>query len=141
MDYHIYPPLESKIGALILAAKSQGLIVDIFQGYRSWDDQDALYAKGRTKPGKIVTQAKGGQSWHNFGLAADVVFKVNGKWSWDDSLPWDKLGEIGKTLGLEWGGDWGSKDLDHFQWKMNFALADARTFYQHGGLKEVWDHL
>lgn len=99
---------------------------------RTWEEQDELYSIGRRniKDERIVTKAKGGYSWHNFGRAFDIAIRVDGKLSWDDSLPWKELGNIGKEIGLEWGGDWvGLNDLAHFQFRDGYSLADARRFY------------
>jgi peptidoglycan L-alanyl-D-glutamate endopeptidase CwlK len=86
--------------------------------YRSPDEQNRLYAKGRTTGGSKVTNAKGGQSLHNYSpaLAFDVVFKgSDGKvtWTWSH---YARLATILKALGLAWGGDWKSvKDGAHFE--------------------------
>lgn len=139
---HLYPPFEAQIDALLLAAHEAGLDVGLHQGFRSWEEQDRLYAKGRTTPGPKVTNAKGGESWHNYGLAADIVFRVKGKWSWTESHPWDQLGALGKELGLEWGGDWTRlRDRPHFEWPDKMSLKAARLLHQRGGLKEVWKNL
>ena len=66
-------------------------------GYRSIEQQNALYAIGRTKPGSIVTKARGGYSWHNYGLAADYAFVINGKVTWDG--PWKTFGKIARQCG------------------------------------------
>lgn len=94
----------------------------VMQGFRTWEQQDQLYAKGRTIPplGKqhIVSYAKGGQSYHNFGLALDVVLLDSaGKANWDTEHPsWKRVRDIGKSVGLAWGGDWRTlKDLAHFE--------------------------
>lgn len=93
---------------------------------RTVAEQDALYAKGRTKPGNIVTNCKGSSysSPHQWGIAADIYLDMDidgdGKKS-DDAFNnatkfFNKVGEIGKKLGLEWGGDWKSLvDMPHFQ--------------------------
>ena len=98
----------------------------ITDGYRSFNDQRELYAKGRTDPGKIVTHAKPGYSWHNFGLAVDIAFQKDGKLSYSDRL-YSTIVPIAKELGLEWGGDWiRYKDRPHFQWRPGISLAEAR---------------
>ena len=98
------------------------------QTYRSAEDQNADYAKGRTVPGKIVTNAKAGQSLHNFypALAFDVAFKdANGHVSWQQDL-FNKLGAIGQSVGLGWGGAWHGTfhDYPHFE-PPNFTWHDA----------------
>ncbi|MBI2403954.1 MAG: M15 family metallopeptidase [Gemmatimonadetes bacterium] len=122
-----------------------GLAVLVTQGLRTWAEQDALYAKGRAvQPiGKqhVVTNAKGGQSWHNFGLAFDiVVLDAVGKADWDSSHPgWQKAAELGKSVGLEWGGDWkGFKDMPHFQYTGGLTLVECRKLHA-GGLGAVWE--
>ncbi len=138
----LYPPFDAKIDALLLAAHEKGLNVGLFQGYRSFEEQAILYSKGRSRPGKIITNAKPGQSLHNYGIAADIVFRVNGEWSWVLKHPWEKLGKLGKELGLKWGGDFKRlKDFPHFEWKTDLTLIEMKKFYQEGGLPSVWKNL
>ena len=90
--------------------------------FRSFEEQDDLYAKGRTTPGSIVTKARGGESPHNYGMAFDIVPIEHGKPVWDTTDPiWAIVGILGQAAGLEWGGAWTTfKDLPHFQrpnWK------------------------
>lgn len=92
---------------------------------RTDKEQDDLFAIGRTKPGKRVTNARGGQSYHNYGLAFDIVLIINGKTaSWDtlrdfdgDRVSdWMEVVRIAKSYGWEWGGDFKTfKDQPHFQ--------------------------
>ena len=95
---------------------------------RSFEEQDQLYAQGRTVPGAIITKAKGGESPHNYGLAFDIVPIVNGKAVWHTDNPiWTALGAIGQSVGLDWGGAWaGFKDRPHFQrpkWREHIGYA------------------
>jgi hypothetical protein len=136
-----------KIGQLGLrmvdVCAQAGLAILITQGLRSWEEQDALYAQGRTAPGKIVTKARGGQSWHNFGLAFDIlVLDSVGKADWDAAHPgWLRAAAIGKSLGLEWGGDWPKfKDLPHFQLVGDLTLALCRQLFRQG-LEAIWERL
>lgn len=79
--------------------------------------QAAVYAQGRTTPGPIVSDAPPGSSYHNYQLAFDAVptaYKHLPKWNPTGPL-WNKIGSIGKSLGLEWGGDWPKPDQPHFQ--------------------------
>ena len=102
--------------------------------FRSKETQAALYAQGRTAPGPIVTNAKPGESFHNYGLAYDVVpVKPNGAPDWDVSSAaavarWATIGALGKSLGLRWGGDFNSiKDRPHFEWSGNLTLKDLQA--------------
>lgn len=104
---------------------ANGIKVILTAGFRSIAEQNDLYAKGRTKPGKKVTNARGGDSWHNWGLAADYVFVINGKVTWDG--PWATFGKIARECGLEWGGDFKSiVDRPHVQWTQGKTLAQMR---------------
>ena len=122
----------------------------IVQDYRTYAQQDALYAKGRTTSGSIVTNAKGGQSNHNFALAVDV-FPL-----WDDGkLHMDtqsdkknseilrQISSVGKSIGLEWGGDWNSiVDNPHFQLKTGKTMSQLRALIESAGgnpLKAKYD--
>ena len=97
-------------------AKKAGKPVMLVSARRSCEKQDALYAQGRTKPGKIITHAKCGQSDHNLGLAIDVAPLVNGKVNYNvPRSHWEELARIAKTVGLSWGGRWTNlNDLVHF---------------------------
>lgn len=103
---------------LVSACKGQGLVIGIGECYRTTKEQDALYAQGRTKAGKIVTNAKGSSysSHHQWGTAFDV-YRNDGKGAYNDYDGFfAKVGKIGKSIGLEWGGEWESPvDKPHFQ--------------------------
>lgn len=125
----VHPVVAEKARQLITKAYNEGIYVVITQGYRSKEEQDALYAQGRTKLGKIVTNAKGGYSYHNFGLAFDfALMNPDGSICWEVNDKWKRVAQIGKSLGLEWGGDWDSfKDYPHFQYTFGLSLADLRA--------------
>jgi hypothetical protein len=106
-------------------ANSSGTSIRVAEGFRTYDEQNALYAKGRTASGSIVTNAKGGQSNHNFGLAFDIVGITNGKL--DYNLNWESLSTLGKSKGFEWGGDWKFKDNPHFENMFGKSLKDLRA--------------
>lgn len=88
--------------------------------WRSNEEQNQLYRQGRTTPGKIVTNAKAGQSNHNKkpSPAMDIAFKdTTGAVHWDVPL-FRKFAQIAKRNGLSWGGDWPRfKDYPHFEIK------------------------
>lgn len=136
------PRFAEKIMDFLETCRDSGLNVDALAGLRTFAEQDKLYAQGRTKPGKVVTKAKGGQSFHNYGLAVDIVFKVNGQWSWDEANPWSKLGMIGQQHGLEWGGAWkGAKDRPHFQYTGGLKIKDVILLHAEGGIERVWQEV
>jgi len=125
----LQPKIQNDVVAFIIDAQNQGIKVRITDGFRSYAEQDALYAQGRTTSGSIVTNAKAGQSWHNFGLAIDVVEIVNGAAQYTDAS-YAKIAVIGKQHGFVWGGDWTSfKDKPHFEKTYSYTLSqlDARV--------------
>lgn len=91
-----------------------GTPVIVTQTFRSFEEQEALYAKGRALPGPVVTNARAGDSFHNYRRAFDVVFSRGTGISYFG--PWDEIGPIGEKLGLEWGGRFKTfPDKPHFQ--------------------------
>jgi len=113
--------------AVIPIMAQRGAVVKIISGTRSYAEQDALYAKGRTAPGPEVTKARGGYSNHNFGVAWDIGIFKGGKYL-EDSPLYRECGQIGKSLGLEWGGDWKSiKDEPHYQVPTGLTMAELRA--------------
>lgn len=125
--FDLHPSLQPVCKNFLIQADKQGIDVLITCTWRSNAEQDELYAQGRSKPGLIVTRARGGQSAHNFLLgnkpaakAFDVVPLIAGKAMWSASHPaWKNLGEIGLDLGLDWYGAPDSKfhEMPHFQLK------------------------
>lgn len=116
--YQLYPLVERTRIAFIEACKAQGEDIKVTEGYRSFERQNELYNK-RPK----VTNAKGGQSFHNWGVSFDVCFTHTGY-----KGKWAKIGKIGKELGLEWGGDFKSiVDKPHFQMTLGYKLKDFQT--------------
>lgn len=113
-----HPRLESLADKLIAECKSQGYTIGIAETFRTVAEQDALYAQGRTKPGSIVTNAPGSSysSMHQWGIAFDF-YRNDGQGAYnEDGNFFVKVGAIGKSIGLEWGGDWTSiVDKPHFQ--------------------------
>jgi len=113
----------------------------IVQSLRTFPEQDALYAQGRTKAGPRVTKAKGGQSYHNYGLAIDFCLQLKGKdISWDtvkdwdgDGVPdWNEVVKIFEALGFKWGKAF--NDLPHlektfgFNWRQLLVKYNAKEF-------------
>lgn len=124
----LLPEVQRKADSLVTAMNIIGHPITLTSTYRSCEEQDALYAKGRTEPGAIVTNARCGESLHNYGVAFDVAFLENGKPSWSDNHPWFTLGLYGEILGLEWGGKWSNfPDKPHFQLTYNYSLNDFQN--------------
>lgn len=116
--------IQSRVVAFINECEQSGFQLRITQGLRTIEEQNELYAQGRTKKGKIVTNAKGGYSYHNYGLAFDVVVMKEGKPVWERLNA--KIVEIAKKYNFEWGGDWKKPDYPHFQ-ESNINLNDLRN--------------
>lgn len=121
----LHPSIQQRVATFIQAAKSlaaqRGLDVRIISSLRTYQEQDALYAQGRTTPGRIVTRARAGYSNHNFGLAFDIGI-FSGKTYLEDHPLYDEIGPLGESLGLEWGGRWKKiVDKPHYQFRPAWA--------------------
>ena len=120
----LHPQMQPMVTRFLANARAAGIDLLVTCTYRSNEEQAALYAIGRTKPGRIVTRAKPGRSTHNntlngkpAALAVDVVPLRDGKPIWSASDPvWKRVGEIGEKVGLEWAGRWTTfREVPHFQ--------------------------
>lgn len=118
----VHPVVAEKTRELIKKAYDEGIGIAIVQGFRSFAEQDALYAKGRTIKGVAkVTNAKGGQSIHNYGLAVDFcIFDEKKQPDWTVNKDWKRVVEIAEGLGFESGIHWKFYDAPHLQ--MTFGL-------------------
>ena len=114
----LLPQVKTRVEAFIKAAHDAGIDLLVTSTYRDNESQNALYAQGRTHPGKVVTNARAGQSFHNYRCAVDVVPIRNGKPVWATTDPvWKTVGKLGKEAGLEWAGEWKTfKETAHFQY-------------------------
>jgi peptidoglycan L-alanyl-D-glutamate endopeptidase CwlK len=121
-------PVRSRVEKMLADCKAKGIDLLVTSTYRDAASQDALYAQGRTKPGVKVTNAKAGQSYHNYRCAVDVVPMRNGKPIWNAADPvWQEVGAIGKKAGLEWAGDWKRfREFPHFQYTAGLTLAQLK---------------
>jgi peptidoglycan LD-endopeptidase CwlK len=117
----LQPQLHPLARALVQKAARNGIQIKLISGLRTYAEQNALYAQGRTLPGRTVTNARGGYSNHNFGIAFDVgVFE--GTRYLGESPKYKAVGALGMELGLEWGGSWKSiVDEPHFQLRPAWA--------------------
>lgn len=116
------PLVERRAAQVIKHMTQLGHPMRIVEGYRSKERQDELYAQGRTKPGKIVTNARGGESFHNYGVAVDLVFRKEG-YNAPEAL-WKTFGTVAKSAGFEWGGDWKFKDYPHLQMLLGHSIEE-----------------
>lgn len=142
----MYQILKEKMDELLIKAKEAGLNVGFYCGTRTYEEQAELYAKGRDINGhiiditKIVTYARPGFSWHCYGLAFDLVFLINGEWNWANNNEWEKLGLMGESLGLEWGGRFENLvDRPHFQLTNGVSITEAKIiFNEPHNYEAVW---
>jgi peptidoglycan L-alanyl-D-glutamate endopeptidase CwlK len=133
----VLPAAQELLRRLLETAEAAGIGVRVISGTRSYLEQDRLYAQGRTLPGLRVTNAKGGQSLHNFGLAGDVGIFAAGAYLPESPL-YGKLGLLFKErLGSigEWGGDWSKPDRPHYQVRTGLGLAELRRRFERGTLR------
>lgn len=144
----LHPKVREEVKALIEQANKvtgNDITIRIVQGLRTIDEQNEIYAQGRTKPGPKVSNAKGGQSYHNYGLAIDFAFliKGTGEVSWDERKDWDgdkvadwlEVVQIFVKAGWTWGGTFKSNpDAPHFEktfgfnWRTLLAKYEAKDF-------------
>lgn len=117
-----------------VTATPLGIHPYITQTMRSFSESDGLYQQGRTKPGNIVTKAKAGQSYHNYGFAIDFCLQIEGKMVWDEKNPnWMIVVNCFKKRGFSWGGEWKFKDYPHFEktpltWQQLLAKHNKKQF-------------
>jgi len=150
----VAPQLAEKIEQMAVQLAAENIVIRVTQGLRTWAQQQELYAKGRDEAGnvidraQVVTKAQPGYSWHNFGLAVDIVpddaslagFQAD----WNSAHPaWQRAVAVGDSLGLVAGAEWRTfPDWPHFQLTGRFPVtpdAEARYLFKEGGFKAVWD--
>lgn len=133
--------VEETILEVIKRAYKEGINCQVSSGLRTMEEQAAIYGQGRSSfwykgkdygnPSKgIVSNAKPGYSYHNFGLAVDyfLTSEDGSKAIWVVNNDWKRVAAIAKSLGFEWGGDWSSfKDYPHLQMTGGLSTADLRN--------------
>lgn len=129
----LHPKVRAKAKEFIIRAEKElGVKLRVTSALRTWKEQQELYNQGRTTSGKVVTNAKPGQSLHNYGLAIDVVEIKDGKALWNNP-DWSKIADLGKQIGFSWGGDWKSfKDKPHFEMRFGNSLSQLKSIYTSG---------
>ncbi|MEI7027223.1 M15 family metallopeptidase [Paenibacillus sp. y28] len=122
----LHPTVAALARQLLQLVEAEGMDVLITQTLRTVEEQDALYAQGRTAAGAIVTNAKGGYSYHNYGLALDYcLVNADGSASWVVNSDWRRVAELAKGFGFAWGGDWTSfVDYPHLEYTFGLSIDD-----------------
>lgn len=127
----LHPRLRTLCRQLIDLARQNNIEITITQTLRTREEQDALYAQGRTAAGNIVTNARYPYSMHCWGLAFDFAVVLQGQVNWERLDLYDRVGQLGKSLGLRWGGDFTTlKDRPHFElpgYDINRLIAEYQT--------------
>lgn len=143
----VCPALADKVHTLATMLADENIVFRVTQGLRAWNDQDKLYQQGRTTPGPIVTNAPAGHSWHEFGMAVDVVpddpTVAGFQCDWNTSHPaWDRLIAVGESLGLFSGSEFVHiKDEPHFQLTGTFPVSpndEVRQIFKDQGMEAIW---
>ncbi len=142
----LHPALREEAASILANLWSDDIPVRVTYGLRTWAEQDALYAQGRTKPGAKVTNAKGGSSYHNYGLALDFCLLDKKKALWSERIDlnhnsiadWVEVVRAFKAAGWEWGGDWKSlRDAPHVQKTFGFSITQLKTKSKNGQIQYV----
>lgn len=123
----LHPVLQNICKRHIKQCAELGVTITVTSTLRDDEYQRHLYDQGRSRPGGIVTNMSVTGA-HGLGLAYDVVPVVNKKAVWDDHSLWKIIGDVGKELGLVWGGDW-TKFIDkpHFELTAGLKFLDLRA--------------
>lgn len=133
----LHPVFRRKLRALLAQLKAEGLPFRPFECFRSPQRQEWLYQQGRTRPGAIVTRARPWESFHQYGLAADLVLHQDGRWNWEmggrKARWWRRLHDLGREQGLEPL----TFEFPHLQ-LAGVELAQLRAGVAPGGGDETW---
>ena len=129
------PRIVEPLSDALVTLAMRGTVVQVFEGFRSPERQRVLYEQGRTAPGKIVTQSRPWQSFHQYGLAIDLVFKdKNNKWSWDGD--YKTVAQVMQDRGFEWLGE---ADMPHFQMRGKYTAMEAFNITRSYGVQALWN--
>lgn len=128
------PFFRTRIENALKDVHQAGYDLFIFEGYRSPQRSSYLYEQGRTREGKIVTNAKAWQSLHNYAVACDLVYKIKNRWTWEGDF--DKPSLIMRDHGFVWGGTWGDKP--HYQLDGGLTWQECKAITDQHGLPVLW---
>lgn len=142
----LYQPFAEKMFNIYFNMyEKYGMRMRCTEGLRSYEKQQTLYDQGRKVPGKILTNAKPGQSLHNFGLAADSCFVGNDPFldhSFNGAVMWEAFGNFVKMESLAWGRYIpGIDDLVHVENRYGMALGDLQYLMSQGGLPLIYKEI
>ena len=142
----VHPMLAQRVRSMTEMLAGENITIRVVQSLRSWAEQAALYAEGRTTPESIVTNAQPGHSYHNFGLAVDVAPFDMGIPDWNGNHPaWRRIVAVGESVGLVSGSTWRTfPDWPHFQWTSQYPISpndEVRQLFTITGIQSVWDSL
>ena len=159
---YLHPWLFQRIQNLIARCTAAGVFVGVFEGYRSPERQAMLYTYGRTiqnpnSPataehplGLHATNAAPFKSFHQFGLAADIVVdgdpvKAGYQWNWDDrKLQYETMGRFAGVCGLDWAGLWQGelKEKPHVQMPLGFTYSQcSEMLTEEKSLTGLWEQM
>ncbi len=139
----VHPKLAEKVRSMAELLGQENITIRVVQGLRTYEEQEALYAQGRTVPGRMVTNALPGHSYHQFGLAVDVAPFDGGVPDWNENHPaWKRIVSVGESVGLVAGAAFRTfPDQPHFQLTGQFPVSPdeaLRSVFQEGGIAAVW---
>lgn len=128
----LHPKIRQSVTDFITEIETDlNITIRISQGMRTFAEQTAIYAQGRTAPGKIVTMSPAGSSYHNYGLAVDiVVLNDDGTINWD--FQYSKINYLALKYGFTWGGSFPKVDEDHYENKYGYNWRDLLHLYTTG---------
>jgi len=139
------PAFVTLINGMIQWLRGEGHDVRVIAGFRTFREQQRRFEQGRVTPGKVLTDLEAGHSWHNYGLAVDIVLNdEDGQPAWpeESSHYWRRLGDVALAHGASWGGLFGHPA--HVEYHPRHARGEARTLideFESYGLEGVWERL
>lgn len=132
----LHPLFRTALQQLLALLAAEDRPFRVFEAFRTPERQRWLYEQGRSRPGSIVTKALPWQSFHQYGLGADLVLFVGGQWTWSDAGPlrahWQRLPVLARQVGLRtltW-------EAPHVEWPVDLADAGGAALQAQGD--EAW---